>query len=291
MQDSMPGEDVTRRLADSAERQLAPDGNAYRVIALEATLSVSEECRISMRHVEIAALRQGVVPCRYLRNMGTIGLDGQTRLLESTVAVVGAGGLGGTAVELLARLGAGHLIIIDDGRFADHNLNRQIMSAQENLGQLKVAVAAGRVSKVNRAVEVTTVAERLTDGNAHRLLRGARVVVDGLDNLSSRFAVEHACRDLAIPYVYGTIAGFCGQLMTIYPGDPGLSSFYGPCPDGLQHGMEIATGNPATTPALVAALQVQEVVKIVTGIGTPLRSRVLMLDIAHGMFDTIDLER
>ncbi len=291
MEERKSDQDTARRIAESAELQLAPDGERYPVIDLKTTLSISLENRVSMRHVETTALRQGVVPCRYLRNIGTIGVDGQLKLLESTVAIVGAGGLGGTAIELLARLGAGHLIIIDDGRFADHNLNRQLMSAQDNVGERKVTVAASRVSKVNCAVEVTAFGERLTNDNASRLLRGARAVVDGLDNLSSRFAVEHACRDLGIPYVYGTIAGFCGQLMTIYPGDPGLSCIYGSCRADLEQGMESATGNPATTPALVAALQVQESVKIITGIGTPLRNRVLMVDVAHGTFDALELTR
>ena len=88
--------------------------------------------------MEIAALKQGVIPCRYLRNIGTIGPDGQIKLLQSTVAVVGAGGLGGTAIELLARQGVGHLIIIDNDRFAEQNLNRQIMSREGNLGEYNV---------------------------------------------------------------------------------------------------------------------------------------------------------
>jgi len=131
--------------------------------------------------------------------------------------------------------------------------------------------------------------QKLTEGNAHKLLKDVQVVVDGLDNLPSRFAVEEACRDLGIPFVYGAIAGFSGQLMTIFPQDMGISSIYG-IPHNLpERGIEKATGNPSTTPAMVAAWEVQEVIKIITGIGKPLRNRLLMLDAREGVVDKIEL--
>ncbi|MBN2463344.1 MAG: HesA/MoeB/ThiF family protein [Dehalococcoidia bacterium] len=241
--------------------------------------------------IEIAALQQGVTPLRYLRNTGTIGLDGQIKLLQSTVAVVGAGGLGGTIIELLARQGTGHLVIIDNDRFAEQNLNRQLMSTEKNLGEYKAIVAANKVREINSAVTITTFEEKLTAENAHRLLRDADIVADGLDNLPSRFVVENVCRDLGITYVYGTIAGFGGQLMTIFPGDAGLSCIYGSSGSLPEQGIEIKLGNPSATPAIIAAWQVQEIVKIITGIGKPLRNRLLILDATEGSADMIDLSR
>ena len=206
-------------------------------------------------------------------------------------AIVGAGGLGGTIVELLARQGVGHLVVMDDDCFAEQDLNRQIMSTERNLGQPKVTVATRRTREINSAITVTTRRERLTRENARRLLNGAQVVADGLDNLPSRFAVEQACRELGIPYVYGTIAGFGGQLMTIFPQDTGLSSIYGPCNALSERGIETATGNPAATPAMIAALQVQEVIKIITGIGTPTRNQILLVDASQGTADRIELTK
>jgi molybdopterin/thiamine biosynthesis adenylyltransferase len=242
--------------------------------------------------VEIAALKQGIIPCRYLRNIGTVGLVGLIKLLQSTVAVVGAGGLGSTIIELLARQGIGNLIIIDNDRFTEENLNRQTMSAEGNLGRYKVNAAAKRVREINSATGVTTYRERLTGDNAKSLLSGARVVGDGLDNLSSRLVVEQACRQLAIPYVYASIGGFNGQLMTIFPEDAGLCSLYGSSSDSVpEHGIETRIGNPPATVAVVAALQVQEVVKIIAGVGTPVRNQVLLVDAREYAIDRIELER
>jgi hypothetical protein len=97
--------DIRRCVAESAESHVGPDGKAYIVINLKTTASLSSSQGVPAKDVEIAALKQGIIPCRYLRNIGTVGLDGQIKLLQSTVAVVGAGGLGGTVIELLARQG------------------------------------------------------------------------------------------------------------------------------------------------------------------------------------------
>jgi len=251
--------------------------------------SIAHTEGISAIDVQIASLKQGIIPWRYLRNIGTIGLDGQIKLLQSTVAVVGAGGLGGTIIELLARQGTGHIIIIDNDRFAEQNLNRQLMSTEQNLDEYKAIIATRRVKEINSAIAVTTFLERLTTENAAKLLKNAQVVVDGLDNLPSRFAVEEACRGRGIPYVYGTIAGFSGQLMTIYPEDAGLSCIYGSSDSLPEQGIEVKIGNPSATPAIIAAWQVQEIVKIITGIGKPIRNHLLILDTIEGIADRIEL--
>jgi molybdopterin/thiamine biosynthesis adenylyltransferase len=277
---------IGRYIRKSAEPCLAPDGETLPVVSLKTTASIANDQGISVREVEIAALEERIVPRRYLRNMGTIGVDGQIRLLQSTVAVVGAGGLGSTAIELLARQGIGHLIIIDNDRFTESDLNRQIASTEENLGQYKVTAAARRVRKINSATIVTAFRKKLTKDNARNLLSGAHLAVDGLDNLPSRLALEQACRQLAIPYVYGAVAGFGGQLMTVFPEDVGLSSLYESSSDT---GIETRIGNPTATPATIATLQVQEVVKIITGVGTPVRNRLLLVDVREFAIDGIEL--
>jgi molybdopterin/thiamine biosynthesis adenylyltransferase len=291
MQSNTADKDIGRYIAESAESHVAPDGKTYLVISLKTTASISNSQGISAKEVEITALKQGIIPCRYLRNIGTIGLDGQTKLLQSTVAVVGVGGLGGTAIELLARQGIGHLIIIDNDCFTERDLNRQIMSTERNLDKYKVTVAARRVAKINSATTVTTFRERLTKENAQKLLSGAQIVADGLDNLPSRLVVEQACRQLAIPYVYASIAGFSGQLMTIFPKDAGLPSIYGSSNAIPEQGIETKIGTPSATPAIIAALQVQEVVKIITGVGKPARNQILLVDAKECAIDRIELRR
>ena len=283
--------EIIQEIVESVEICLAPDGREYSVIGLKAVNSIAQARGISGREVEVAALEQGIIPRHYLRNIGAIGLDGQIKLLQSSVAVVGAGGLGGTVIELLARHGIGHIIVIDNDRFAEEDLNRQSLSTEEDLDKYKAIIAARRVRQMNSAITVTPYVGKLTRRNAHKLLKDAKVVVDGLDNLPSRFAVEEACRELGIPFVYGTIAGFSGQLMTIFPEDVGLSSVYGPSDSLPERGVEVKTGTPSATPAMIAAWQVQEVIKVITGIGKPLRDRLLILDAGEGVVDTIELGR
>lgn len=287
----MTDKDTTMQIRESAESYTDPEDNKCLAISLKALNSIAIGQKISVKDAEIAALKNGITPWRYIRNIGTIGLNGQLELLQSSVAVVGAGGLGGTIIELMARQGIGHIIVIDNDRFVEQNLNRQLMSTERNLGKYKALVAAKRVAKINSAVTVTTFLEKLTKENALRLLKGARVVADALDNLPSRFAVENACRSLGIPLVYGTIAGFCGQLTTIFPEDVGLCCIYGSCDTFPEQGIEVKIGNPSATPAIIAAWQVQEIVKIITGIGKPIRNRLLVLDMMEGVADSIDLSR
>jgi molybdopterin/thiamine biosynthesis adenylyltransferase len=152
--------------------------------------------------------------------------------------------------------------------------------------------AAKRLKEINSATTVETFRDRLTRDSAQSLLRGACVVVDGLDTLSSRLVVEQICRQLAIPYIYASIGGFNGQLMTIFPEDVGLSALYGPSSDVMtEHGIETRMGNPPATVALIAALQVQEAVKIIAGVGTPIRNQVLLIDARDCAIDRIELRR
>lgn len=283
--------DISKYISEASECYTDTDGDKRFVIGMKALSFIARKQKISVKEVEIAALTNGIVPWRYLRNIGTIGLEGQIKLLESVVGVVGAGGLGGTIIELLARHGVGHIIIIDNDSFFEQNLNRQIISTEKNLGKYKAVAAAKRVAQVNSATTVTTFIEKLDEGNAQRLLKGTHVVADALDNLTSRFAVEKACRALGIPLVHGTIAGFCGQLTTIFPDDVGLSCIYGSPNRFPDHGVEVKLGNPSATPAIIAAWQVQEIVKIITGIGKPLRNSLLVLDMMEDTADRIEFRK
>ncbi|MGQ9518212.1 MAG: HesA/MoeB/ThiF family protein, partial [Anaerolineae bacterium] len=225
---------------------------------------------------------------RYQRSLGTVGWDGQMRLLESTVAVVGAGGLGGWIIEGLARMGVGKIIVIDGDVFEENNLNRQAFSREDLLGKSKAEAARRRVWEVNGAVEIVAHHVWLTAGNAETLLQGAEVVVDALDKLPIRLMLQDICARLGIPMVHGAIGGYIGQVTTIFPGDPGLRALYGegPVPE---RGVEVEWGNPAGTPMMVAAWQIQETIKLLTGRGTPLRRRLLFLDAESGTVECLQL--
>lgn len=236
----------------------------------------------------IELLEQGEIPERYQRNIGTIGIAGQLRLLKAKVAVVGAGGLGGNIIELLARQGVGYLRVIDGDGFAAHNLNRQLLATEENLGVNKAKAAACRVAAINSDVDVESIPQMLTKENAENLLHGIDVVVDALDTISSRLLISQITRKLKIPLVHGAIAGFTGQVTTLLADDIGLEKIY-KISAGSDKGIEISLGNPAATPALAAAIQAQEVVKLVTGIGEVLHKKLFYFDTELNIFEVYEL--
>ncbi len=248
--------------------------------------ALAQQYATPLRVVEWAALGHELAPERYARNLGTVGYRGQRALLRAHVAVVGAGGLGGWIIEGLARMGVGHLTIVDSDRFEENNLNRQLMCTEELLGQPKAECAARRAQAINSAVELTVHVAWMERSNAVDLLAGAQVVVDALDSLPARYVLQGAAAEMKVPMVHGAIAGFNGQVTTIMPGDAGLRVLYGERP-AIQRGIETQVGNPAATPMLVAAWQVHEVVKLITGLGEPIHGRILILDAAVG--EVIDL--
>ncbi len=275
-------------LAEATGEQYPGLIDKKRTISLERVRSLVDAFDCSIREVELAALDIDVVAWRYVRNLGTVGVEGQARLLRSTVAVVGQGGLGGYVTEALARMGVGRLILIDGDAFDEHNLNRQLLSTERGLGVEKVQVARQRVAEINSAVEVIGHVERLTEENLPRLLGEAEVVVDALDRLPTRLMLQDGAQKLGIPMVHGSIAGFLGQVMTIFPNDPGLHGLYG---DGElpEQGLEAQLGTPPATPMAVAAWEAQEVVKILTDQGEPLRNRLLVMDMEAGSVDILRL--
>ncbi|MCL0065376.1 HesA/MoeB/ThiF family protein [Dehalococcoidia bacterium] len=267
-------------------RMLVEIEGDIKVISLEQVKVLSSELGLSLKEVELAALEACVLPRRYLRNLGTVDWEGQARLLRSTVAVVGLGGLGGYIVEALARIGVGRLVLIDGDAFVDHNLNRQMFATESNLGSSKVQVAGARVVRINSAVEVVGHAVEANPENLPWLLEGADVVVDALDRLPTRIMLQEAAWKQGIPMVHGAIGGMIGQVMTIFPGDEGLYALYGRG-DVPERGIEVELGCPSATPMMVASWQAQEVIKILAGIGEPLRHRLLLIDAEAGIVDVI----
>jgi molybdopterin/thiamine biosynthesis adenylyltransferase len=283
-------EDGIERLAYTVDgRRLIQWRHVHELADLARPFQSGIERSRAIRQVELTALETDVVPARYLRNLGTIGVAGQIRLLRAAVAIVGLGGLGGYVTEALARMGVGHLILVDGDVFEQTNLNRQLLSTERNLGVEKTRAACQRVSEVNAAVETTGHAEVLTRGNLLRLLQEADVVVDALDRLPTRLALQSGAQTLGIPMVHGSIAGFLGQVTTIFPDDPGLRGLYGDVDQLPEQGLEAQLGTPAPTPMMVAAWEAQEVVKVLTGYGEPLRHRLLVIDMESATSQVLQL--
>ena len=238
----------------------------------------------------LTLLAKGEIPERYRRNIGTIGIDGQKRLLEARVAVVGAGGLGGTVIELLARQGVGFLRIIDGDSFELLNLNRQLLATERTMGMNKAVSAAARVAEINSEVETHAVPAMFNEDNATELLSDMNIIVDALDSINCRLLLCRKAQELKIPLVHAAIAGLTGQVGTILPTGPGLEKIY--ATTGVSDkGIETFLGNPAATPALAAAVQAQEVVKLLTGIGEPISNKLLYFDTELNIYELLCLKQ
>ena len=263
------------------------DDTSCHSLSVQRVFDLAVRSGQSLRETEIEALQLGLVPARYKRNLGPIGLEGQIKLLKTKVAVIGLGGLGGTVIELLARFGVGRLAVADRDEFEDSNLNRQILCNVGNLGRPKAEEAKFRVNNINPAVEVKAYTARVSEHNLPEIIDGCQVVVDALDSIPTRFYLEKICKESAVPMVHGAIAGFLGQVMTIFPDDEGLVNVYGADEIGAP-GLEVEIGTPCTTPFMVASLQVSEVLKIVLGWDDLLRNKLLMIDMKRMLVDRVD---
>ncbi|MCJ7492650.1 MAG: HesA/MoeB/ThiF family protein [Deltaproteobacteria bacterium] len=273
-----------------AKPYLAPNKQTLSTISLKERDAIATSCGLPKREVEIAALDLEVWPQRYLRNAGSLGLAGQKKLLQSRALLIGVGGLGGTIAQLLARMGLGTLILADGDFFSEDNLNRQAFSLEQNIGQGKVQVACSEILKINAATEVEIFAGFVKENELASLMWGVNVAMDALDNMPTRFLLEKVCKEGKVPLVHGAVAGFSGQVTTIYPEDVGFKAFYGESQTIPEKGIEVELGNLAGIVSTVASLQVQEVIKIITGLGRPLRNRLLFLDSLNGSAEIISLK-
>jgi molybdopterin/thiamine biosynthesis adenylyltransferase len=282
--------DPREPILKAAKPKVAPNQKTYSTLSLSDRDSLSSTLGLSKRDLEIAALDLEVWPQRYLRNAGSLGIAGQKKLLQSKALLIGAGGLGGTIAQLLARMGLGALVMADGDSFSEDNLNRQAFSFEPNVGSPKVRVAQAEIARINAATEVEVFEGFAGEKEFAALIEGVQVALDALDNMPSRFRLEKACRDARIPLVHGAVAGFTGQVTTIYPEDVGFRAFYGDPQNAPEKGIEVELGNLAGIVSTIASLQVQEAVKVLTGLGRPLRNRLLFIDTLNGVAETISLK-
>jgi len=280
---------LLKEIRNLTQKAISPNGKEYESLSIKAVKKIARKKKILGKEVEIAALQKGVIPERYQRNIGAIGIEGQIRLLRSKVFIAGAGGLGGTVTELLARIGVGNIIVVDGDSFEDSNINRHLLCHERNLKQNKSQAAAERVKQISSGIEVTSLSRPVTEENGAQLIKGADVVVDALGEIAPRFILEEAARKERIPFVHGAIAGFYGQVTTILPEDEGLIRIYGSRERAPGFGSEKELGTPPTTASIVASFQAQEVIKILLGSNKVMRNRLLTIDAQSGNVDIISL--
>jgi molybdopterin/thiamine biosynthesis adenylyltransferase len=246
--------------------------------------AIAQDLGLTLLDVYRATLSLGIYPRRYLRNRDGISLQDQIKLAESRVAVVGAGGLGGTVIQLLGRIGIGRLTVVDCDVFDETNLNRQAFCTRDWVGQPKALAVQAQLKSINPTVEVHAHIVRLDSANGPEILTGSQVIVDALDNVKDRLTLEALAKTLGVPFVHGALAGFEGQLMTVFPEDPGLKQIYGSGDDrgSAANRPEFLLGVPSITPSIVATLEAMEVLKILLNRGTPFRNKMVYIDLERG---------
>lgn len=196
---------------------------------------------------------------RYERNIPALTEEDCRILQTKRILVVGCGGLGGHIIDLLARIGVGTLRVVDGDVFEATNLNRQLLSQISLLGTQKARSAADHVSQVNPDVSVEAVDVFMTAENVRQLIEGCDVVMDALDNISSRRILAAACAQAGIPYIYGAIQGWIAQAAVSMPGDQLIKTLF---PEEI----EIRDKSVLSfTPALCASMQTALCVKLLTG--------------------------
>ena len=222
---------------------------------------------------------------RYSRHiiLKEVGGLGQTKLLESKILVIGAGGLGSPTALYLAAAGVGTLGIIDHDTVDVSNLQRQILHGTSDVGQPKVVSAKATLNEINPDVEIVMYQQRLSSKNVFQLFEDYDLVIDGCDNFPTRYLINDACVMIGKPNIHGSIFQFEGQVTVFYPGKgPCYRCLYpSPPPPGMAPSCQEA-GVFGVLPGMVGSVQAVEAIKVLLEIGDPLIGQLLLFD-ALGM--------
>jgi len=231
---------------------------------------------------------------RYSRHliMPEVGMDGQLKLKQARVLMIGAGGLGAPLGLYLAAAGVGHLGIVDFDTVDFTNLQRQVTFSTTDVDRPKAEAAKERLAAMNPTIEITTHETRLTSENALGLFKDYDIIVDGTDNFPTRYLVNDACVLLGKPNVYGSIFRFEGQVSIFgAPDGPCYRCLYPePPPPGLVPSCAEG-GVLGVLPGIVGSLQAVETIKLILGAGDPLVGRLLLFDALGMKFRELKLKK
>jgi len=218
-----------------------------------------------------------------------LGPQGQEKLRRSKAVIVGLGGLGSASALYLALAGVGYLRLADLDTVELQNLHRQVLYSLEDLRYPKVEAAAQRIRQINPTVEVESVPENVRESNVEEIVHDMDCVVDGLDNMRTRYLLNRACVKHKIPYIFGAAIGIEGNLSVFTPPEspclecvlPGLDDRHLPTCD--------IRGVLGATTGIIGTMQAMEAIKILAGIGDPLKGKLMVCDFREMYFTTIDI--
>jgi adenylyltransferase/sulfurtransferase len=215
-----------------------------------------------------------------------IGEKGQEKLKRAKVFIAGVGGLGSPVSIYLTAAGVGHLRMVDHDRVDLTNLNRQVVHWSGDVGKRKVESAQEKLNKLNPNVTVETLSVTISEENASELITGFDLIVDAMDNLTTRYLLNKKAIEHGIPFFHGAVNGFEGRAMTVIPGKTAcLRCLYrGPVPESKFPVIGV-------TPAVIGCIQATEVIKYLVGSGELLGNRLLAYDGLNLKFTEFKVQR
>lgn len=221
-----------------------------------------------------------------------IGMEGQLKIRNSSVAVVGAGGLGCPVLQYLAAAGVGRIGIVEYDMVDESNLQRQILYGSADRGKLKSIISRDRLNLMNDLVEITLSNIRLDKKNAERILHGYDIIVDATDNYSTRYVINDASLKLGRPMVHGAIYKFEGQVSVFnYMNGPSYRCYNPETEIKKDDPAPAETGLLGVLPGITGTYMATEVLKIITGSGNVLSGRVLVFNIFKNTSYTLEISR
>ena len=227
------------------------------------------------------------MPTRYIgdgyweiasRQMSIVTRSEQEKFKNAKITVIGCGGIGGQTIEMLARMGIGELVLVDEDAFDLSNLNRQTLATLPDVGHDKSAVAADKVRLINPYVKVTNFSEHVDETNIEKIIGDSNIVIDALDNVLTRVIVSRVAKEKKIPFIHGAIHGTLGQITVFLSNsDKTYEEMFNLPSVGKELDEEtinalknVTSGVPPVigpTPNLIGCLQAIEAFKIITGVG------------------------
>lgn len=230
---------------------------------------------------------------RYKRHLmlPEVGAEGQRKLKEGSVLVVGVGGLGSPVCLYLAAAGVGTIGIVDFDRVDVSNLQRQILYKESDVGLPKVQAAKKHLLEMNSALCVKTFEEGLTEDNAEELVSRFDIVIDATDNFHTRYLLNDTCVKLGKPDIYGAICEFAGQVTVFLPEGPCLRCMNPEQPEPGEGPNAGDYGVLGVLPGMIGCMQASEAVKLLVGYGTSLAGRMIFLDTKTMVFDELELPK
>ena len=211
------------------------------------------------------------------RQLSLVTKEEQEKFKNAKIAVIGCGGIGGQTIEMLARMGVGELVLVDEDSFDVSNLNRQTFATSDDIGQSKSDVAARKVKSINPNVKVTNFNERVDAANIEKIIDESNIVVDALDNIITRVITTRLAKEKSIPFIHGAIHGTLGQVTVFLSNTISYEEMFNLPSAGkdlsekvIEDLNKLTSGVPPVigpTPNLVGCLEAMEAFKIVTGIG------------------------